>query len=74
MRILTLVPGGISNQLLFFPTLETLQQTYPQSSIDVLVEPRAKAAHRLCPQVREVLLFDYRDQYGLADYLNILGS
>ncbi|MDJ0550859.1 MAG: lipopolysaccharide heptosyltransferase family protein, partial [Microcystis sp. M49637_WE12] len=39
MRILTLVPGGISNQLLFFPTLETLQQTYPQSSIDVLVEP-----------------------------------
>ncbi|MBD2118605.1 MULTISPECIES: glycosyltransferase family 9 protein [Microcystis] len=73
MRILTLVPGGISDQLLFFPTLETLRQTYPQSSIDVLVEPRAKAAYRLCPQVREVLLFDYRDQYGLADYLNILG-
>jgi ADP-heptose:LPS heptosyltransferase len=73
MRILTLVPGGISDQLLFFPTLETLSQTYPQATIDVLVEPRAKAAYRLCPQIREVLLFDYRDQYGLADYLNLLG-
>jgi ADP-heptose:LPS heptosyltransferase len=73
MRILTLVPGGISDQLLFFPTLETLSQTYPQGTIDVLVEPRAKAAYRLCPQVREVLLFDYADQYGLAEYLNLLG-
>jgi ADP-heptose:LPS heptosyltransferase len=73
MRILTLVPGGISDQLLFFPTLETLSQTYPQATIDVLVEPRAKSAYRVCPQVNEVLLFDYRDQYGLADYLNLLG-
>jgi ADP-heptose:LPS heptosyltransferase len=73
MRILTLVPGGISDQLLFFPTLETLSQTYPQATIDVLVEPRAKAAYRVCPQVKEVLLFDYQDQYGLAEYLNLLG-
>jgi ADP-heptose:LPS heptosyltransferase len=73
MRVLTLVPGGISDQLLFFPTLETLSQTYPQATIDVLVEPRAKAAYRVCPQVNEVLLFDYRDQYGLAEYLNLLG-
>jgi ADP-heptose:LPS heptosyltransferase len=73
MRILALVPGGISDQLLFFPTLETLSQTYPQATIDVLVEPRAKAAYRVCPQVNEVLLFDYRDQYGLAEYLNLLG-
>jgi ADP-heptose:LPS heptosyltransferase len=73
MRILTLVPGGISDQLLFFPTLETLQRTYPNATIDVLIEPRAKAAYRVYPNVNEVLLFDYRDQYGLADYLNLLG-
>lgn len=73
MRVLTLVPGGISDQLLFFPTLETLQRTYPKASIDVLVEPRAKAAYRVCPNVKEILLFDYQDRYGLADYLNLLG-
>ena len=73
MRILALVPGGISEQILFFPTLEDLTIQYPNAIIDVLVEPRAKAAYRVCPQVNEVLLFDYEDRSGLADYLNLLG-
>ncbi|MGF1542423.1 MAG: glycosyltransferase family 9 protein [Pleurocapsa sp.] len=73
MRILALVPGGIDNQILFFPTLETLKQQYPQAALDVLVEPRAKAAYRICKNVDEILLFDYQDRNSLADYLNILG-
>ncbi|MDJ0842874.1 glycosyltransferase family 9 protein [Crocosphaera sp.] len=73
MRILALVPGGISEQILFFPTLEDLKTQYPNAVIDVLVEPRAKPAYRVCPQVHEVLLFDYQDRNGLADYLNLLG-
>lgn len=73
MRIIALVPGGIGNQLLFFPTLETLKQQYPQATIDVLVEPRAKAAYRVCKNVDDILIFDYRDRSSLADYLNLLG-
>lgn len=73
MRILALVPGGIDDQILFFPTLETLKQQYPQAAIDVLVEPRAKAAYRICKNVDDVLLFDYQDRSSLADYLNLLG-
>jgi ADP-heptose:LPS heptosyltransferase len=73
MRILALVPGGISEQILFFPTLATLKTQYPQAVIDVIVEPRAKSAYRVCPHVNEVLAFDYRDRNGLADYLNLLG-
>jgi ADP-heptose:LPS heptosyltransferase len=73
MRILALVPGGIDNQILFFPTLETLKQQYPQAAFDVLVEPRAKAAYRICKNVDDVLLFDYQDRNSLADYLNLLG-
>ncbi|ACK64706.1 glycosyl transferase family 9 [Rippkaea orientalis PCC 8801] len=73
MRILALVPGGIGDQILFFPTLETLKTQYPKATIDVIVEPRAKAAYRVCPIVHEVLAFDYRDRNGLADYLNLLG-
>ncbi len=73
MRILALVPGGISEQILFFPTLEDLKLQYPNAFIDVLVEPRAKAAYRVCPHVHEVLFFDYQDRNGLADYLNLLG-
>jgi ADP-heptose:LPS heptosyltransferase len=73
MRILALVPGGISQQILFFPTLKTLKENYPKALIDVVVEPAAKSAYRVCADVHEVLLFDFRDRNGLADYLNLLG-
>ena len=73
MRILALIPGGIDNQLLFFPTLETLKREYPQAAIDVLVEPRSKKAYRVCKNVDEVLVFDFQDRNSFADYLNVLG-
>ncbi|MGB0560774.1 MAG: glycosyltransferase family 9 protein [Spirulinaceae cyanobacterium] len=73
MRILALVPGGIGDQVLFFPTLASLQAAHPEAQLDVLVEPRSKAAYRVCPSVHEVLLFDYKDSNGLADYLNLIG-
>jgi ADP-heptose:LPS heptosyltransferase len=73
MRILALIPGGIGDQILFFPTLEDLKGQYPQALIDVIVEPRAKSAYRVCQWVNKVLLFDYKDRNSLADYLNLLG-
>ncbi len=73
MRILALVPGGIGDQILFFPTLEDLKTQYPNALIDVMVEPRSKGAYRVCPFVHEVLVFDYKDRNGLAEYLNLLG-
>lgn len=73
MRILALVPGGIGDQIYFFPTLETLKSKYTHATIDVLVEPRAKGAYRVCKYVDEVLQFDYRDRSSMADYLNLLG-
>jgi ADP-heptose:LPS heptosyltransferase len=73
MRILALIPGGISDQILFFPTLKTIKEEYPKAVIDVLVEPRSKSSYRVCQLVEEVLVFDYQDRNGLADYLNLLG-
>ena len=74
MRVLALIPGDIGNQLLFFPTLETLRQQYPQATLDVLVEPRAKKAYRVCKNVDDVLVFDFQDRNSFADYLNLLGT
>lgn len=73
MRILALVPGGIGDQLLFFPTLDDLRAYYPKAEIDVIVEPRAKAAYRVCKSVDEVLTFDFKDRNGMADFGNLLG-
>ena len=73
MRILALVPGGIGDQILFFPTLDDLKTYYPQAEIDVIVEPRSKGAYRVSGSVDEVLTFDFKDRNGLADFGNLLG-
>jgi ADP-heptose:LPS heptosyltransferase len=73
MRIVALVPGGIGDQILFFPTLADLKKAYPTAEIDVVVEPRSKGAYRVCPSVSEVILFDYKDRNSPADWANLLG-
>lgn len=73
MRTLALVPGGISHQILLFPTLDDFKRSYPEAEIDVIVEPRAKAAYRVSGSVNQVVTFDYQDRNGLADFGNLLG-
>jgi ADP-heptose:LPS heptosyltransferase len=74
MRILALVPGGTGDQLLFFPTLDTLKQQYPNAEIDVVAEPRAIAAYQVSQSVNRVLKFDFNDRNSLADFGNLLGT
>jgi ADP-heptose:LPS heptosyltransferase len=73
MRVVALVPGGIGDQLLFFPTLDALKQNYPDAEIDVVVEPQAKAAYRVSKSVNDVLTFDFNDRNSPADWANLLG-
>lgn len=73
MRVLALVPGGISDQLQFFPTLTTIQETYPNAEISVVVEPESKSAYRVSKAVSEVIPFNYRAQNSPADWANLLG-
>lgn len=74
MRIVALVPGGIGDQILFFPTLDDLKRYYPNAQVDVVVEPRSKAAYRVSKSVNEVLGFDYKDRNSMADWGNLVGS
>jgi len=73
MRIVALVPGGISDQILFFPTLDDLKRCNPSSVIDVVTEPRSKAAYRISKSVNQVLTFDFQDRNSLADWGNLVG-
>ena len=73
MRVLALVPGGISDQLQFFPTLTTIQDIYPNAEISVVVEPVSKSAYRVSKAVNEVIPFDYQAQNSPADWANLLG-
>jgi ADP-heptose:LPS heptosyltransferase len=73
MRIVALVPGGIGDQILFFPALDDLKRAYPDGAIDVVVEPRAAAAYRVSKSVRDTILFDFKGRNSLADFGNLLG-
>lgn len=74
MRIVALVPGGIGDQILFFPTLDDLTQNYPEAEIDVVVEPKSVGAYRVCKSVKDVFAYDFTDRNSLADWGNILGT
>jgi len=74
MRIVALVPGGIGDQILFFPTLDDLKQNYPEAEIDVVVEPKSVGAYRVCKSVRDVFAYAFTDRNSLADWGNILGT
>jgi ADP-heptose:LPS heptosyltransferase len=73
MRILAFIPGGIADQLLFFPTLSALAQAYPGGKLDVVVEPRAIAAYQVSQVVSEKIAFDFAARNSLADWGNLLG-
>ena len=73
MRIVALVPGKIGDQILFFPTLDNLKTLYPDAQIDVVVEPGAKAAYRVCKSVTDAITFDFKDRNSLADWGNLIG-
>lgn len=74
MRVVALVPGSIGDQILFFATLDDLKRNYPNAQIDVVVEPRSKAAYQVSKSVHEVLTFDYKDRNSLADWGNLVGT
>lgn len=72
-RILALNPGGIGDQILFFPTLQGLRERFANGRIEVVVEPRSQGAYRVCPWVDETLLFDFKSDPSLADWMNLIG-
>lgn len=73
MRVLALVPGGTSEQLLFLPTLEHLKQALPQAEISVVVAPAAAAAYRVSKVVQTTIPYNFGGDNSPADWANLLG-
>lgn len=73
MRVLALVPGGIDDQILFFPTIRQLHDAFPNAEIDVVVDPSAKDAYKLSKLVKEVIPYSFSTRNSPADWANLLG-
>ncbi len=74
MRILALVPGGISDQLLFFPALDNIKRAYPNAEIGVVAEPQATVAYRVSKIVDTVIPFTFSAANSPSDWANLLGT
>ncbi len=73
MRVLAFIPGGISDQLLFFPTLEHLKQALPKVEISVVTEAAAAAAYRVSKVVKATIPYGFSSRNSPADWANLLG-
>jgi ADP-heptose:LPS heptosyltransferase len=73
MRVLALVPGGIDDQLRFFPTLNHLKAAFETAEIAVAAPPEAKDVYRLSKVVTEVIPYSFQMHNSPADWANLLG-
>ena len=73
MRVLALIPGGMDDQLRFFPAIKQIQHTFEQAEIAVVVDPRAKDIYRLSKVVAEVIPYSFQTSNSPADWANLLG-
>jgi hypothetical protein len=73
MRVLFLVPGGVSDQLQAIPAGAQVAQEL-KAQIQVACSPAAAAAWSLLPAVEKVIPFAFDDGPSLADWANLLGN
>jgi ADP-heptose:LPS heptosyltransferase len=73
MRVLFLLPGGITSQLEALPAVATVASQL-QAQVQVACAPAAAAAWTLVPAVEKVIPFDFDTRGSLADWANLLGN
>ncbi len=56
--ILIIRPGGIGDAVLLIPAIRAIKKKYPDAQIDVLAEKRNCGVFSLCPEIRDVYLYD----------------
>ena len=70
-NILFINYGGIGDEILFLPTIDSVKKQYPDSKITLALEPRSKSIKNLTNKIDEVICVDIKAS-GLKKYFNIL--
>jgi ADP-heptose:LPS heptosyltransferase len=73
MKILAINFGGIGDEILFLPTLQTIRDHAPNSSITLLLEPRSRSVTELTDLIDSVITFDIKKRpLSVGDLLDLL--
>lgn len=72
-KILAINFGGIGDEILFLPTLQTIRNHAPNSSITLLLEPRSRSVAELTNLVDSVITFDIKKRpLSVGDLVDLL--
>lgn len=72
-KILAINFGGIGDEILFLPTLQTIRNYAPNSSITLLLEPRSRSVAELTNLVDSVITFDIKKRpLSVGDLVDLL--
>ncbi len=64
--------GGIGDQILLFPALDTIKKTYENSSVTLVTEPRSKAARDITDLINEVFICDLKGKNRFFELFKLL--
>ena len=71
MNILLINFGGIGDEILFLPTIQTLKEEFQDSKITLALEPRSASIKNLSDIIDEVIKVDIKAPH-IKKYINIL--
>ncbi|MDZ4836980.1 MAG: glycosyltransferase family 9 protein [Candidatus Melainabacteria bacterium] len=72
-KILAINFGGIGDEILFLPTLETIRSYAPNATITLLLEPRSRSVQELTDLVDQTVTFDIKKRpLAVSDLIDLL--
>jgi len=71
-KILVINFGGIGDEILFLPTLISLNKTYPQAKITLALEPRSKGIKDLTDIIDDLFLIDIKSKNKYVELLKLI--
>lgn len=71
-KVLVVNFGGIGDEILFFPVIQSLREAYPSAHLAALVEPRCEGIMAFNPAVDDVFTFDAKHRPRKRDFLRLV--
>ncbi len=66
--------GGIGDEILFLPTIKSVKQTYPNSEITLITEPRSKSIKDLTHMIKNIIECDIKSKFRIFEVLKLISK
>lgn len=66
--------GGIGDEILFLPTIKSIKETYPNSEITLVTEPRSKSIKDLTHMIKNIIECDIKSKFKIFEVLNLISK